>query len=112
MVFVPRTTSARAQMLAGDLARSIEEFRARCPEATARDVQQGLMLAAASERRLDRYRGLWLVLALAIAVGAGAVLLWMVSAAGAGVAAQTVALLVPLIAIAVVGIALAVSRIG
>lgn len=61
----------RAQMLSGDLARTIEEFRRRYPDTSETDVLQALQLTAAAGAKRSSATSTALLLALALLFGAG-----------------------------------------
>lgn len=64
-------SSPRAQMLAGDVSRAIEEFRRRYPDTSERDVLQALQLAAAAGAKRSSAASTALLLGLALLFGAG-----------------------------------------
>jgi hypothetical protein len=79
MVYVPQSqqASARARMLAGELTRTIEEFKRRYPDTKPSDVQQALYLTQQSEGSGQTIRLALVAAGLIAVLGLGALLFFL-----------------------------------
>ena len=67
----PGQVSPRAQLLSGELTRTVEEFRRRYPDTADRDVHQALDLLARAGASRPRAWSVALLLGVAVLFGAG-----------------------------------------